>query len=124
MISQPEITIVSSTLPLVISVAGVVLSLASNLIALAYGYGILNNRVRHLERAQEQEHERRNKIDDEVFGRLRQIETVTPRLEDAAARLEKIVGNGLSTKIEGLTTRLAKLEQHCADVHGKPPNST
>lgn len=124
MISQPEITIVSSTLPLVISVAGVVLSLASNLIALAYGYGILNNRVRHLERAQEQEHERRNKIDDEVFGRLRQIEAVTPRLEDAAGRLEKIVSNGLGAKIETITARLTRLEQHCADLHGRPPNST
>jgi hypothetical protein len=100
------------------------ISLASNLIALAYGYGILNNRVRHLERAQDQERERRVKIEDEFFNRLRLVETVTPRLEDAAGRLEKIVGNGLSTKIEGLTTRLAKLEQHCADVHGKPPNST
>jgi chromosome segregation ATPase len=118
MISQPEITIVSSTLPLVISVAGVVLSLASNLIALAYGYGILNNRVRHLERAQEQEHERRNKIDDEVFGRLRQIETVTPRLEDAAARLEKITSNGLSAQMRETADRLTRLEQHCSDVHG------
>lgn len=92
------------------------LSLGANLIALAYGYGILNNRVRHLERAQEQEHERRGKIDDELFGRLRAIETVTPRLEDAAQRLEKITGNGLGAKIENISTRLAKLEQHCADI--------
>lgn len=117
MISTPvENIIVSNTLPLIVSVAGVILSLAANLIALAYGYGILNNRVRHLERAQEQEHERRGKIDDELFGRLRAIETVTPRLEDAAQRLEKITGNGLGAKIENISTRLAKLEQHCADI--------
>lgn len=97
------------------------ISLASNLIALAYGYGILNARVKGLEKDHEVHRAHRDKTDDEIFARLRKIEAVTPRLEDAAGRLEKIVSNGLSSKIEGLTTRLARLEQHCADVHGRPP---
>lgn len=100
------------------------ISLVANLVALAYGYGILNSRVKGLEKDHDEHRAHRDKTDDEIFARLRKIEAVTPRLEDAAGRLEKIVGNGLSTKIDDLHTRLAKLEQHCADVHGKPPNST
>ena len=96
------------------------LSLGANLVALAYGYGVLNARVKAVEKEHETHRQRKERTDDEIFGRLRKIKAVTPRLEDAATRLEKAVGNGLGAKIENITTRLAKLEQHCADLHGRP----
>lgn len=94
------------------------ISLVANLVALAYGYGILNSRVKGLEKDHDEHRAHRDKTDDEIFARLRQIETVTPRLEDAAARLEKITSNGLSAQMRETADRLTRLEQHCSDVHG------
>lgn len=85
------------------------LSLGANLIALAYGYGVLNARVKVVEKEHETHRQRKERTDDELF-------TVTPRLEDAAQRLEKITGNGLGAQMRECSDRLTRLEQHCADI--------
>lgn len=116
---------VQSSLPMIVSISGVVLSLASNLIALAYGYGILSHRVKTLERDHAEHRAHRDKTDDEIFQRLRRIEGITPRLEDAAERLEAAIGNGLGERLRNVTDRLTRLEQHCKDLHDRrPPDST
>ncbi len=103
----------------------VAVSLCVNVIALAYGYGVLNSRVKTLQKSHDENLVRNTKVDDEIFTRLRKIEGVTPRLEDAAARLERILSNGVTGQVRDLTERLTRLEQHCKDLHDRrPPDST
>lgn len=58
---------------------------------------------------------------DEIFTRLRSMEGITPRLQDAVTRLEKVLSNGIVSKIQSVEDRLARIETHCIDMHAHPP---
>ena len=90
-----------------------VLAFIANIGALAYGYGTLNNRVKHCE----SDHREFDASTRELFNRMNAIEQLAARLEDAAERWEKIMSNGINTKIADISERIARLEQHCNDMH-------
>ena len=91
------------------------LQFAASIGALAYGYGILGNTVkRNCETITENRIETREDT-MQLFDRMRAIESLAGRLEEAAQRWEKIMSNGINTKISDIQNRLARLEQHCKD---------
>jgi len=96
-----------------VTVGGFLLSLCVNITAVAFAFGLLHGRVTALEK----NIARNDTNDNEIFMRLRELENVTPRLEDAAARFEKVLSNGINDKIADMTTRIRLMEQHCADTH-------
>ena len=90
-----------------------VLAFIANVGALCYGYGTLNNRVRNCE----SDYKITDTSTRELFNRMNAIEQLAARLEDAALRWEKIMSNGINTKIADISERIARLEQHCNDMH-------
>jgi hypothetical protein len=90
-----------------------VLAFIANIAALGYGYGTLNNRVRNCE----SDYRMTDASTRELFTRMNAIEQLAARLEDAALRWEKIMSNGINTKIADISERIARLEQHCKDMH-------
>ena len=99
-------------LQLTVTGVGFLLSLGVNIVAVAFAFGLLHGRVSALEKNLAKADE----SDTEIFSRLRGLENVTPRLESATERLEKVLNNGITQKIVDLTTRVHLMEQHCADV--------
>ena len=102
-----------SSTEMIIGLACMGLQFAASIAALAYGYGVLGSTVKN----------NRNTITEtradtiQLFDRMRAIESLAGRLEDAALRWEKILSNGINTKIECIQDRLTRIEQRCADVH-------
>lgn len=92
-----------------------VLAFIANIAALAYGYGVLGNTVKN--NKTDISEVRQDTI--ELFNRMRAIESLAVRLEDAAVRWEKIMSNGINAKIESIQDRLTRIEQHCMDKHGQ-----
>lgn len=104
-----------SSTEMIIGLSCMGLQFAASIAALAYGYGVLGSTVKN----------NRNIITEnrqdtiELFNRMRALESLSSRLEEAAARWERILSNGLNAKIESLQERLARMEQHCIDKHGR-----
>ncbi len=94
---------------------GMIAMCVFNVGAICYGYGALNNRVKNLD-SDFKEHKASV---TELFQRMNAIEQLAARLEDAAARWEKIMGNGINATLSELKERMATLEQHCKDMHAK-----
>lgn len=97
----------------IIGAACFVVAFIANITALGYGYGTLTNRVKNCE----SDHRDTDASTRELFARMNAIEQLAARLEDAALRWEKIMSNGINTKIAGISERLTRLEQHCKDMH-------
>lgn len=87
--------------------------IASNVSAIAYGYGILHGRVKALEEKSATTYNDQN----EIFQRLRALEGITPRLESTAERLDHALSNGLSLRVGRLEIDVAEIKQHCRDAH-------
>lgn len=101
------------TISTVVSIVGLVLAAAGAGAGIVFAYGRLTERTdKHAERLKTHE-------DDinEIFNRLRGLEGVAPILQTTVEKLEKIMSNGLGSKIAAMDIRLTRLEQHCADVH-------
>jgi len=97
----------------IIGAACFVLAFIANIAAIGYGYGTLNNRVKNCE----SDYRTTDKSTRELFARMNAIEQLASRLEDAALRWEKIMSNGINTKIADISERITRLEQHCKDMH-------
>lgn len=78
-----------------------------NAVAIAYGYGILQQRVNNVENDMKHIHDH----ESEIFNRIREIELITPSLKDAVGRIEKITSNGLSKDVRDIQNRLTVIEQ-------------
>ncbi len=94
---------------------GIIIMCAFNVGAICYGYGVLNNKVKHVESDFRDLHSSVT----ELFSRMNVIEVLAGRLECAADRWEKIMSNGISAKIQDLIVRMERMEQHCMDVHSE-----
>lgn len=103
------------TIDVVLAVLGLLLAAGGAGAGVVYGYGRLTHR------ADSMEEDLRNHAKDfgEIFERLRGIEKIAPALTDAVNRLEKILSNGITSKVASMENRMTRLEQHCADVHGR-----
>ena len=95
--------------------------------ALAYGYGNLNARVKN----NESKHQKHDAHAAELFGRLNALEQIAAKLMEAATRWERVMGNGINTKmaeyahlIADLAQRIAVMEQHCHDMHDHDRRAT
>lgn len=97
-----------------IETIGFIIMCALNIGAICYGYGVLNNRVKNCE----SDFRRAESSVQELFKRMNAIESLAGRLEEAAARWEKIMSNGINATIADIRDRLTRLEQHCKDKHG------
>ena len=98
---------------MIIGLACMGLQFSASIGALAYGYGVLGSTVKNNRNIITQ-----NRNDTvELFNRMRALESLSSRLEEAAGRWERILSNGLNTKIENIQDRIARLEQRCSDVH-------
>lgn len=85
-----------------------VVSFALNAVAIAYGYGILQQRVKHNNEDIKDIHQR----ESEIFTRIRNMEMITPALKDSVERMEKITSNGLVKEVRDIERRITKLEHN------------
>ena len=104
-----------SNTEMIIGLACMGLQFVASIGALAYGYGVLGSTVKR-NRESIVENRIESRADTmQLFDRMRSIESLAGRLEEAAQRWEKIMSNGINTKISDIQNRLARLEQHCKD---------
>ena len=103
------------TVSAIIAAACFIMAFIANIAALAYGYGTLSNRVKNCEERDLDQ----TKHTEELFRRMSALEQLAGRIEDAALRWEKIMNNGINTKIADIQERIARLEQICEDQKRK-----
>ena len=94
-----------------IGIICLILQFVASIGALAYGYGVLGSTVKNNKAVIAET--RQDTMG--LFDRMRSIESLAGRLEEAAQRWEKIMSNGINTKISDIQNRMARLEQHCKD---------